>query len=110
MVNRSHGIEKSLWIAHLLAIINIPDEETLITATSLNNQASLYEYTGDYDQAMPSYLRILNIREKVLGVEHPDVATSLNNLALLYQSTGDTDRALPLVVGSVTVIVLLYAI
>ena len=32
--------------------------------------------------------RALNIREKVLGPNHPDVAKQLNNLALLCQNQG----------------------
>ncbi|NQY38406.1 MAG: tetratricopeptide repeat protein, partial [Alteromonadaceae bacterium] len=67
------------------------------------NLAALYESRGIYDRALPLYLRSLDIFEKVLGAEHPDVATSLNNLALLYESTGDTDRALPLYQRSIDI-------
>jgi kinesin light chain len=34
----------------------------------------------------------LEIREKVLGSEHPDVAKQLNNLALLCQNQGKYDE------------------
>ena len=40
--------------------------------------------------------RSLAIREKALGLEHPDVGTSLNNLARLYQSQGRYAEAEPL--------------
>ena len=51
---------------------------------------------GDYEKALPLYQRALEIREKVLGPQHPSVATTLNNLALLYESMGDYEKALPL--------------
>ena len=51
---------------------------------------------GDYEKALPLYQRALEISEKVLGPQHPDVATTLNNLAGLYESMGDYEKALPL--------------
>ena len=39
-----------------------------------------------YRDAEPLCLRALQIREKVLGMDHPDVAKQLNNLALLCQN------------------------
>ena len=42
------------------------------------------------------YRRALEIREKLLGPEHPVVAGSLNNLAGLYDSQGNYERAEPL--------------
>ena len=41
---------------------------------------------GKYDEAKPNYERALAIREKALGVEHPQVATGLNNVGMLLQS------------------------
>ena len=38
--------------------------------------------------AEPLCKRALEIREKVLGSDHPDVAKQLNNLALLCQNQG----------------------
>ena len=45
-------------------------------------------HTGKYKEAEPLCKRALEIREKVLGPEHPDVAKQLNNLALLCQNQG----------------------
>lgn len=36
---------------------------------------------GKLDEAEPLFERALDIRERVLGPEHPDVASTLNNLA-----------------------------
>ncbi|WP_200867669.1 tetratricopeptide repeat protein [Acidithiobacillus thiooxidans] len=42
------------------------------------------------------FRRALEVREKVLGQEHPDTATSLNNLAGLLQAQGKLTEAEPL--------------
>ena len=49
-----------------------------------------------YTQAEPLYQRALDIREKALGPEHPNVAQSLNNLAELYRTQGQYAQAEPL--------------
>ena len=67
-----------------------------ITLTSLNNLAVVLGSKGDYEGAEPLYRRALEIREKVLGREHPDTATSLNNLAVLLENKGDYEGAEPL--------------
>ncbi|MCK4403862.1 MAG: tetratricopeptide repeat protein, partial [candidate division Zixibacteria bacterium] len=46
------------------------------TGTSINNLALLYDSQGKYAEAEPLYKRALEIREKVLGSDHPDVAQS----------------------------------
>ncbi|BHF71994.1 microtubule motor activity [Sparganum proliferum] len=61
--------------------------EALVAAT-LNNLAVLYGKRGKYREAEPLCKRALEIREKVLGSDHPDVAKQLNNLALLCQNQG----------------------
>lgn len=48
----------------------------------------LYGKRGKYKEAEPLCKRALEIREKVLGKDHPDVAKQLNNLALLCQNQG----------------------
>src|SRR5262245_42366906 len=51
---------------------------------------------GRYSDAVTIAQRILALRERALGRNHPDVATSLNNLALLYSSRGRYAEAEPL--------------
>ncbi|TNN66970.1 Kinesin light chain 1 [Liparis tanakae] len=70
-----------------------PDVATMLNilalvAATLNNLAVLYGKRGKYKEAEPLCKRALEIREKVLGKEHPDVAKQLNNLALLCQNQG----------------------
>ena len=51
---------------------------------------------GRYSEAEPLFRDALEIREKQLGPEHPDVASSLNNLAGLLQVQGKYAEAEPL--------------
>ncbi|MGB5960661.1 MAG: tetratricopeptide repeat protein, partial [Coleofasciculaceae cyanobacterium] len=57
-------------------------------ATSLNNLAYLYNAQGRYTEAEPLYLQALELRQRLLGDNHPLVAQSLNNLAYLYNAQG----------------------
>jgi tetratricopeptide (TPR) repeat protein len=52
-------------------------------ATSLKNLAALLYMQGKYEEAVPYFRRSLEMRERLLGPEHPAVCTSLNNLAAL---------------------------
>jgi tetratricopeptide (TPR) repeat protein len=42
---------------------------------------------------VPLYKRALDIDERALGPNHPDVATILNNLAGIYEKTGRSREA-----------------
>jgi tetratricopeptide (TPR) repeat protein len=55
-----------------------------------------YKGQGLYALAEPMYLQALELRQRLLGENHPDLATSLNNLALLYKSQGRYTEAEPL--------------
>jgi tetratricopeptide (TPR) repeat protein len=51
---------------------------------------------GRFRDAILKMENVLEMRRKLLGIEHPDVATSLNNLAVLYYSQGRYSEAEPL--------------
>jgi CHAT domain-containing protein len=63
----------------------------------------LYQLRGAYAKAEPLLARALDISEKALGPNHPDVATSLNNLALLYQAQGAYTKAEPLLARALNI-------
>ncbi|MGH7187049.1 MAG: tetratricopeptide repeat protein, partial [Pseudomonadota bacterium] len=50
-------------------------------AQIVNSIAGIYYVQGRYGDAEPLYRKALNLREAVLGENHPDVASSVNNLA-----------------------------
>src|SRR5262249_701365 len=47
----------------------------------------------DVRTAQPLFERLLAMREKILGAEHPDTATSLHDLAFVLNEQGDLDGA-----------------
>ena len=51
---------------------------------------------GSYRAGAAVYAECLQIREHVLGLEHPDTLNSINNLATLLERVGDYDAAEPL--------------
>jgi hypothetical protein len=59
-------------------------------------EADRFHGLGDYAQARPLYERVLEIREKALGPDHPGTAECLNNLAVLLQAQGDLTGAQPI--------------
>jgi tetratricopeptide (TPR) repeat protein len=56
----------------------------------------LFERRRWHSSSPPAPTRSLEIREKALGPEHPNLATSLNNLAVLYRAQGKYAEAEPL--------------
>jgi tetratricopeptide (TPR) repeat protein len=73
----------SLFGAISFALAQQKDE-----ATELNNKVTELYNAGRYSDAIPIAQRLLMIRERTLGRDHPDVAQTLNNLAELYKSQG----------------------
>jgi tetratricopeptide (TPR) repeat protein len=65
-------------------------------ARRLNQQAVELYQAGRYPEALDLARRALELDEKALGPEHPDIAVSLSNLAGLYKASGAFDKALPL--------------
>ena len=80
---------------HLKSVKRYWVRNTQMLQQSLNNLAVLYYNMGDYEKALPLYQRALEICEKVLGPQHPDVATTLNNLAELYHQYGRLRKSTP---------------
>ena len=102
-----HGISKRAFAPHIpLAVFLGLVVAVGITVKSAHSQTKeadalyvqqerLYKQ-GRYTEAISLAQRILAIREKSLGPNHPDVAISLNNLASLYQDQGRYADAEPL--------------
>lgn len=73
-------------------------EDSIDLAYALNHRGYSLSERGKYGRAEPLYLQALQMRQKLMGTEHPDVANSLNNLALLYYYQGRYEEAEPLYV------------
>jgi tetratricopeptide (TPR) repeat protein len=81
----------ALWILACPASLAEREDPSLLAQQS----DELYK-EGKYKEAIPIAEKLLAIRKKELGPEHPDTAQSLNNLALLYQAMGEYAKAEPL--------------
>ena len=51
---------------------------------NLDKEAMDLYHAGEYDRAVIIARKALEVSEKNVGLDHPDVAVSLNNLAGLY--------------------------
>ena len=70
-----------------------PAAYLLSQAISFSNQAKELTAEFRFRDALFFLQRVLAIREKVLGREHPDTATTYNNIAGVYVHQGDYPRA-----------------
>jgi len=86
-------------IPHARTVAEWPDRADAIAdlLARLNGYLCLFYYAqGLFGLAEAWAKRSLEIREQVLGADHPDTAESLNNLAALYRSQGRYEAAEPL--------------
>ncbi len=63
---------------------------------TLNNLVEIYRTQLKYTQAEPIIKRVLEIDEKLLGADHPNIAASLSNLADNYIAQENYSEAEPL--------------
>ena len=63
---------------------------------SLNTEVLELYRAGKYERAIVVAKKALEVAEKNVGPNHPDVAKSLNNLAALYDAQGQYAQAEPL--------------
>lgn len=87
-----------LFLLLLLAgpCLVVAQADDLETAEALEQKVENLYREGRYTEAIPIAKQVVDIREKALGPDHPDVASGLNNLATLYKSSGDYAKAEPL--------------
>jgi len=94
------GTMRKIAVLLLFLVLILPPwaeaNDLLDEAKALNRKVVELYSSGRYEEAIPYAERVLQIREKALGKEHPDVAVSLSNLAGLYWATGRYAEAEPL--------------
>ena len=78
------------------AVDLLPETHEELLAEILNKHGTAAYQSGESALAIQSFEHSLELLQKKLGKNHPDVAAALNNLALLYYSRGDYERAEPL--------------
>ena len=55
---------------------------------------SVYSNMGEYSKALSYYEKCLDMRQKTLPANHPDLATSYNNIGSVYSNMGEYSKAL----------------
>src|SRR5260221_14137851 len=78
-------------------------ESDVAPADALKRQVNQLYRERRYGDAILVAKEELDLREKALGPEHPDVATSLNNLAELYLDHSRYAKAEPLLKRSLAI-------
>jgi tetratricopeptide (TPR) repeat protein len=54
----------------------------------------VYSEKGDYSKALSSHEKALEIEQKSLPPNHPDLATSYDSIGLVYYTMGDYSKAI----------------
>jgi CHAT domain-containing protein/Flp pilus assembly protein TadD len=62
-------------------------------ARSLSKEVVTLIARGEYDEALRKAMRALEIRQRIFGIEHPDVASALVNIAYIYFKKNDYAKA-----------------
>ena len=83
-------------LPHALAATAIDGDGDLPTARLRSNLSRYLAAMGDYRRAVPLAEQVLNDRERVLGVDHPETIGARYNLSICYGQVGDYQRAVPL--------------
>ena len=84
------------WQPHLRAITEVAQARGDAWGAKWCNLLGMHLWQlGDYAGARPCWERALQIREKILGEEHPDTALSLNNLGHLLHLLGELTEGRP---------------
>jgi tetratricopeptide (TPR) repeat protein len=76
------------------SILKYLTEKDQHIATLANNLSLIYSDLGQLEKALEYQMRALEIREKILDPDHPDLAQSYNDLSLNYLDLGQSEKAL----------------
>merc|ERR1712146_430301 len=68
-----------------------------------NNLASVLRSMGNYTEAIEMCKQVLAVKERVLGVEHPDTLTTKSNLAAALAKAGNFDDAIKILEGVIPI-------
>ena len=80
--------------------ISEEQQRELTKADQESRQGMQLYQAGEHEAAAKIFDQVTQVRQKVLGNDHPDYAVSLTNLALLHESMGDYSKAEPLLIES----------
>lgn len=70
----------------------------------LGELGMLYSQTGQFQKAESQYLQALELGQKALGANHPDIARICANLGFVYQQTKNFKKAEPVLLKAMGVL------
>ncbi|WP_338762162.1 tetratricopeptide repeat protein [Bernardetia sp. ABR2-2B] len=88
--------ESEIYFKKALQVAKKQNGKDSLYAVSCRELGIVYYYQGNYDETELLWLEAKNIREKILGKEHPDYTESCSNIMSLYYQQGLYQKAEPL--------------
>ncbi|KAK5202618.1 Gluconate transport-inducing protein required for gluconate-H+ symport [Exophiala xenobiotica] len=85
--------KKALGEKHPSTLASMNNLAVVLSTTSMDNLAVVLRQQGKYEDAEQMQRQTLDLREKVLGEEHPSTLTSMNDLAEVLQQQGKYKEA-----------------
>ncbi len=70
---------------------------------AMRARASLFQESGQLEEAEALYKEAIALGERAFGTGHPDLAVCYNNLAALLKTKGQLDRAEPYLLRSLQI-------
>jgi eukaryotic-like serine/threonine-protein kinase len=96
--------EAQRWVRAAQAVLERLGGHELQRAWLLNNLGGIAELQGKKEEALRAQTEALQLKEKALGPEHPDVGISEGNLAIVLQDLNRNQEALTRVDRSISIL------
>ncbi len=87
-------IERQALIPYGETILSSINDEDKCVANVSHNLAIILRNLGNYKKALVYNLKAIDIGEKVLPADDPDLATSYSNISTVYKDSGSFEKAL----------------
>ena len=87
-------LNKKEFVTYAESLLKTIKTENNKIATLSNNLSTIFRNFGDYEKALKYRFKALDIEEKVLDENHPQLAGSYNNTSSIYLDLGDYEKAL----------------
>ncbi len=95
--------ESELLYRKIISINRNHEDRQEYLATNLTNLGNLLSEQENYTEAEQLLHEALEIRQRILGREHPRTAVTLNNLAQMLRRSGSAESAEPLLRESIEI-------
>ena len=87
-------LERSSLFTQIFNILKYESTDSISQAKIYINAAELYEKSINYEKSLEYKKKALEMQQKSLPENHPDIATSLNNIGSSYDDLGKHQEAL----------------